>query len=94
MRDDQFTITEHSHPSKVMRTKCERCGQEGYIFPDQLKLAKKNVYRIGELYAAKCCNQRMTTRCRYFIPTDRAMRLQNIRRRESNIDHETAVANF
>lgn len=87
-------ISKNAHSSVVARTKCERCGVEGYIFPDQLP--EKITLRIRDRWYSKCCNGRQRnekkSEIRYFIDPERAMRLQGIRRRQSNIDQSEAVS--
>jgi hypothetical protein len=92
----QNLLTNSSPKEKVLRTVCEKCGSKGYIFHDQLKPGEK--VKVGEAWYAKCCGgrRRMEKRARAvgFIDTGRACRLHNIRRRETNINPEDAVANF
>lgn len=79
-----------------MRTVCNRCGSRGYIFPDQLD--RKTQLSVGDYWYAKCCNgrkrQEKRAECKGLIDSGRAVRLQNIRRRETTIDPNEAVANF
>lgn len=89
-----MNISKDSPASTVARTKCEKCGAEGYIFPDQLP--KGVVLMIRDRWYSKCCNGRQRnekrSEIRYFIDSARALRLQAIRRRNTTIDEETAVS--
>ena len=88
-------LTKNSPLSLVMRTRCERCGCEGYIFPDQLKEGEE--IRIRDRWYSKCCNGRVRndkkSECLYFVESGKATRLQAIRRRETKMTGD-AVANF
>ena len=85
-----MTITRDSKHTVVMRTVCEKCGTEGYIFPDQL--ARDEQYGIGSHYFSKCCAGREAgekrSMCKYFISPDRAHRLQTIRSRGNTLSAE------
>lgn len=80
-------LAANSDRSKVMVTKCEKCGLDGYIFPDQLPEGQR--LRVGQLWYSKCCNgrkrQERRCRCKGFLSPDRAIRLQNIRKRGTNL---------
>ena len=85
-----MTITRDSKYTVVMRTICERCGTEGYIFPDQL--ARDEKYIVGNHYFSKCCAGRKTgekrSLCKYFVSPGRADRLQKIRSRGNTLDEQ------
>lgn len=79
-------INRNAPESVVARTKCDRCGIEGYIFPDQLKRGEE--YKLGDRYMCKACNGRHLMSLgikngvvKGFIDPQRAQRLQRIRKR-------------
>lgn len=89
-------ISLKSPETTVVKTVCEKCGCSGYIFPDQLPRGVE--LGVRDAWYAKCCNGRARkekrARIRGFIDTNKAYKLQKIRKRGTTINPNDAVANF
>ena len=80
---------------KLYQSKCFKCGDYGYIFPDQVEIIKRKGRQspfhkwINDLYVGQdwICIRCNSDRCKIHseIPSEKAGKLIKIRSRETNV---------
>jgi len=78
-------------PHLAWRWRCSRCGQEGYVFADQVSLPvrdelKKNWRSYRKIRCKRCHD---SVRVVEKLPKLKAFHLNDIRHRSSNFDHRS-----
>lgn len=85
----------------MYQSQCQTCGERSYIFPDQIETIKKNdnltLYpfckgklKVGDdWFCIKCdASRKDGTKCKIVseLPSDKAKKLIDIRKRETNLE--------